>query len=845
MSDIEQNLTFILSSRYGKDVRQAIHDAIHDCYEDGKAGSIDLVAREQIANLVANEGSSEKDSEIIDARVNFEGATYSSLGEHIRGIGSYVGKQLSKTFQLDFSCEDIYIRNDGSARAGNNDMRTTKFIPIKGFDKLVYKNFFEQPYVSHVALYEDADYTKKPVFVYTHEYGDEYSKPPYVKASPVEILIPGNASYAIISIQYNMYKPGDTYWPLLELYPSEKSSTDKYLDSIYTEEETYIYDADTPIAPYDLSTFSGWISFYKDTKQDLFFDEIKIPINVWKEDVNIDKMRLIIGFGLESDYTDNNIESRNALLAAGTIFDEVFQIGPYTSIGKYDVIIKIPHDIFLPKGSKFFIGALANNFCGFDFYTGNEHKSIYTTHGRIDGDFNVGDFVKGNATRVMYISVKNKSFFKSNVPRIVLPDNIYGVVGDTLQLFYRGLIEHPYPYIYNIEISCDIGKQTPRYFEVIPTSNDIGAHKMTVTLRNSDYSIAATKETTLKITEVGESPTAAKNILCIGDSLTAGGQWPAELKRRLTSNSGDPVGDNLTNLNFIGTKQHLDTKYEGYGGWTWNSYNTAPSTSKLGMIVYCSHDKDNTDQHSIWQDSSGAKWSMETIESDKITFTRYEQQTSPMPIGSGVLTHVSGGVHTSNISYSETAYANGNPFWDADEGKVDFKTYCTRNGFSGIDYVIVLLTWNGLGANLFSYEKLISVIDQAKTFLSNLHTDFPNAKVKICGIPMPSVNGGTGENYGANSGYSNWYGLVRTAMGMKRAYQQLVNQQGLAYTEFIDVASQFDCEHNMPETLKPVNTRNSDKTEYVGTNGVHPTNNGYMQIADAIYRNITATILNN
>lgn len=85
MSDIEQNLAFILSSRYGEDVRQAIHDAIHDCYEDGKAGATDLVAREQIANLVANEGSAEKDSELVDIRIGIDGNTYTSAGEAVRG----------------------------------------------------------------------------------------------------------------------------------------------------------------------------------------------------------------------------------------------------------------------------------------------------------------------------------------------------------------------------------------------------------------------------------------------------------------------------------------------------------------------------------------------------------------------------------------------------------------------------------------------------------------------------------------------------------------------------------------------------------------------------------------
>ena len=39
----------------------------------------------------------------------------------------------------------------------------------------------------------------------------------------------------------------------------------------------------------------------------------------------------------------------------------------------------------------------------------------------------------------------------------------------------------------------------------------------------------------------------------------------------------------------------------------------------------------------------------------------------------------------------------------------------------------------------------------------------------------------------------------------------------------------------MPETATQVNTRNA-KTEERGTNGVHPDQTGYLQIADVIYR---------
>ena len=49
MSNIEQYLADILSARYGEEVRQSIHDAIQQCYEDGRAGAIDLEARADIA----------------------------------------------------------------------------------------------------------------------------------------------------------------------------------------------------------------------------------------------------------------------------------------------------------------------------------------------------------------------------------------------------------------------------------------------------------------------------------------------------------------------------------------------------------------------------------------------------------------------------------------------------------------------------------------------------------------------------------------------------------------------------------------------------------------------------
>lgn len=97
MSNIEQNLQKILSTRFGKDVRQAIHDGIHDCYEDGKTGAVDLVAREQIANLVANNNPTDGNSELIDIRVGFDETVYDSAGEAVRGQITEVNERITET----------------------------------------------------------------------------------------------------------------------------------------------------------------------------------------------------------------------------------------------------------------------------------------------------------------------------------------------------------------------------------------------------------------------------------------------------------------------------------------------------------------------------------------------------------------------------------------------------------------------------------------------------------------------------------------------------------------------------------------------------------------------------
>ena len=397
----------------------------------------------------------------------------------------------------------------------------------------------------------------------------------------------------------------------------------------------------------------------------------------------------------------------------------------------------------------------------------NDYQAIttYTTNGKFLDTPSKMTNVVDNPCRYLYVQLgKTYESYVFNVHvddtkeyvNVFLADEYELVAGDNFQLFYRGVVQAVNPYDYYIKVTCSKGSAFPRYYEWNPTAENVGRHKLTLQVMDNNGNLLGEDSTTLVVKEAVE-PTENINILCIGDSLTAGGYWPGEMNRRLIGEGGTPAANSFSNISFVGAKSKTINGYkvnfEGTGGWTWATFLSEKS-----------------------------------------------------------------------------------PLYNPATEEISFKYYCEQNGIETIDCLYTLLTWNGQGTPFNTYSFSSRHFADAAKLIDIFHEEYPEATVRCLGIQIPSQNGGMGYSYGANGGYSDSYGMLVTAMNYNATLEDFCQQDKYKnFVKYVDVAGQFDTDYNMPNTQKAVNNRSS-VTETFGTNGVHPSVNGYYQIADAAYR---------
>ena len=428
------------------------------------------------------------------------------------------------------------------------------------------------------------------------------------------------------------------------------------------------------------------------------------------------------------------------------------------------------------------------------------------------------------------------------------------VIGDEFQMFYRGIIRSMNPYKYYIYCNCAKGRAYPRYFTYTPKEGDEGEYKLRICLYDDFMNLIEEAETTLVVNKIEKVKGEKLNILCLGDSLTFNGVWPAIGCMRFEDSvtlEGDPksygMGDNF---NFVGTmKKEIEyencTKvigYEGYGGWQWRHFvlNETVDAQAGVWVEYKNNPFTENDQHSVWM-SNNKKWVLESIEKDRIKFKRGNGNWGITADIGREFVNLEGGVHKDTFSVEKYEFEKGNPFFYKDIDGIDFKRYCKDIGIEKIDYLYILLSWNGqyipFNHDHSRHEEfMVKLIDK-------VHEDFKDCKVRLLGIQSCYIDGGMASNYGANGPYHDVFGELSTAFFYNEFLESFCFRIKYAsFMRYIDTKAMIDVENNMPHFELPVNAR-SKKTELIGSNGVHLTMDGYKQVGDVFFRNLVADVI--
>lgn len=594
---------------------------------------------------------------------------------------------------------------------------------------------------------------------------------------------------------------------------------------------------ETPMSPVGLSgdrvvqfttsVFSGWKADGLKFNADISFRSITFPVRA--RGIAITKVMV------EIHAADDDVSR---------IID--VDIPPNTTA---NITFNFDTPISVEAGSPISVGYACDQFC--DLVAKNTTETIhvyYASNGTLTGRWGestvhkfVPDFIF-NALSFSGQEVDIESLKKEIIDeiqnqageiRLVLPEKFDLVVGDNFELFYKGILNAIDPSRYDYEISFDTGNHGlnfRRKFTWNPTNSDIGQHTMTISVRSDDGKIVDTGYVILNVVGRPTSPTSNKVVLCVGDSLTENGYWCSEFLRRLITSDGEPSGYALNNIQFIGDRIRDGAAYVGNGGWTFSSYNTENRNGRVYWI-HGQFAKTIDDQHAVYADNSGNTWKLETITETAIKIILVSGTAFSLPV-SGVLSHVSGGVNTDDITYTNRDVAAGNPFWNPSKSAVDFTWYAEQNGVSRIDYCEVLLGWNSTGASEDEYKA------QVRVFIDNLLTAFPDCKISLMGLQVPSRDG-IGQNYGVSWKY---YDKLQSVWNISKWYTEIAREESyIGKVDHVNISGQFDTDYNMPYNTFAVNNRNTTK-ETRQTNGVHPALNGYLQIADAILRSFVAKI---
>lgn len=164
----------------------------------------------------------------------------------------------------------------------------------------------------------------------------------------------------------------------------------------------------------------------------------------------------------------------------------------------------------------------------------------------------------------------------SNEVKIKLPPTIPALVGKEVNVYFDNIILADNLNDYQIEVSCDLGKQQNERWTATPST--AGTFPLSVSLyKAGSLIVSTTSNVVVKAATVGSGIT--KKAVFIGDSTTDAGSYTGELVNGL-------FASDVMNLQLLGTRGTAPNLHEGRAGWRASNYLNDASVSGVVNAFY-------------------------------------------------------------------------------------------------------------------------------------------------------------------------------------------------------------------------------------------------------------------
>ncbi|WP_397446921.1 hypothetical protein [Polaribacter sp. R77954] len=397
--------------------------------------------------------------------------------------------------------------------------------------------------------------------------------------------------------------------------------------------------------------------------------------------------------------------------------------------------------------------------------------------------------------------------------KAILPKKLYFALDKELKIFTNNFIfkSQLNPASARINFSNLNGVNYSNYFSGTPINEgkwngDIKIFNNLTLKHESNYEYTVVK----KSENVDD-----KNILFIGDSYTDIGTYITYLKN-------DFENDGIK-LNLIGTMGYSSNRHEALSGGKMEIFVLTPSAG-ISKIISVSNISElpRTGYPGTWyMDENDEVWSVRGMLLDengngKIKLGFYNRTSYNMSFpNSGTLRKTEhpnlGNILAGDevINYSDVESAFHNPFWNPETNQLDFKYYINYWNFEIPDIVVLKFGWNDLGP-WASNEIIKKIVNNAKVIIDKIHVDFPKTKVIF------SIQG---NGQLINTRNIDTEGQLYSRLKFTKELSSIFEDENLKY-DFVYLAPTY-------AWLDPDNGYSSD--------GVHPNNIGFHQIADCLY----------